>query len=82
MDHQDDYHDLFVLLVKILDMFRSIIISSVGDVSEIRLEDTLKSQMRYMGEGFQMPVVNTLVIASSSYFVLIVSWEFLSLFYE
>lgn len=82
MDHQDDYHDLFVLLVKRLDMFRSIIISSVGDVSEIRLEDTLKSQMRYMGEGFQMPVVNTLVIASSSYFVLIVSWEFLSLFYE
>lgn len=82
MDHQDDYHDLFVLLVKRLDMFRSIIISSVGDVSEIRLEDTLKSQMRYMGEGFQMPVVNTLVIASSSYSVLIVSWEFLSLFYE
>lgn len=82
MDHQDDYHDLFVLLVKRLDMFRSIIISSVGDVSEIRLEDTLKSQMRYMGEGFQMPVVNTLVIASSSYFVLIVLWEFLSLFYE
>lgn len=82
MDHQDDYHDLFVLLVKRLDMFRSIIISSVGDVSEIRLEDTLKSQMRYMGEGFQIPVVNTLVIASSSYSVLIVSWEFLSLFYE
>lgn len=82
MDHQDDYHDLFVLLVKRLYMFRSIIISSVGDVSEIRLEDTLKSQMRYMGEGFQMPVVNTLVIASSSYSVLIVSWEFLLLFYE
>lgn len=44
---------LFSDLVKRLDMFRSILISSVGDVSKIRLEDTLKSQMRCTGKGFR-----------------------------